>query len=125
MWRSYPSVEDSYRDHAEFRSFVARYDLLFAYSTDYKEPARGLRAAGYATAPDYAQRLIRIIEGNGSALLDRPNGNRLYSFVQTADSSSGKSHVRIAGPSGGFRRLSTRRLSCDQQCAQRIQGLFW
>ena len=56
-----------------------RYDSLFAYSSDdYKSWARGLKAAGYATAPDYAQRLIRIIEENQLFLLDRPDGARLY-----------------------------------------------
>ncbi len=78
-FRSYPSVEESYRDHAEFLDQSPRYDSLFAYSsTDYKSWARGLKAAGYATAPDYAQRLIRIIEENQLYLLDRPDGSRLY-----------------------------------------------
>ena len=78
-FRSYPSVEASYRDHAEFLDSQPRYDSLFAYSSDdYKSWARGLKAAGYATAPDYAQRLIRIIEENQLFLLDRPDGARLY-----------------------------------------------
>ena len=78
-FRSYPSVEESYRDHAEFLDQSPRYDSLFAYSsTDYKSWARGLKAAGYATAPDYARRLIRIIEENQLYLLDRPDGSRLY-----------------------------------------------
>jgi len=50
-FRSYPSVEASYRDHAEFLDSQPRYDSLFAYSSDdYKSWARGLKAAGYATA---------------------------------------------------------------------------
>lgn len=74
-----PSVEASYRDHAEFLDSQPRYDSLFAYSSDdYKSWARGLKAAGYATAPDYAQRLTRIIEENQLYLLDRPDGERLY-----------------------------------------------
>ena len=78
-FRSYPTVEASYQDHAEFLDSQPRYDSLFAYSSDdYKSWARGLKAAGYATAPDYAQRLIRIIEENQLFLLDRPDGARLY-----------------------------------------------
>ncbi len=78
-FRAYPSVEASYHDHAEFLDQQPRYDSLFAYSsTDYKSWARGLKAAGYATAPDYAQRLVRIIEENRLYLLDRPGGERLY-----------------------------------------------
>lgn len=78
-FRAYASVEDSYHDHAEFLDNQPRYDSLFAYaSDDYRSWARGLKAAGYATAPDYAQRLIRIIEESQLYLLDRPNGDRLY-----------------------------------------------
>ena len=78
-FRAYPSVEASYEDHAEFLDSQPRYDSLFAYaSDDYKSWARGLKAAGYATAPDYAQRLIRIIEESQLYLLDRPDGERLY-----------------------------------------------
>ena len=78
-FRAYPTVEASYRDHAEFLDSQPRYDSLFSYgTTDYKSWARGLKAAGYATAPDYAQRLIRIIEENRLYLLDRNDGLRLY-----------------------------------------------
>jgi len=78
-FRAYESVEASYHDHAEFLDTQPRYDSLFAYSsTDYRSWARGLKAAGYATAPDYAQRLIRIIEDNKLYLLDSPDGERLY-----------------------------------------------
>ena len=78
-FRSYPTVEASYQDHAEFLDTQPRYDSLFAYaSDDYRSWARGLKAAGYATAPDYAQRLVRIIEESQLYLLDRPDGERLY-----------------------------------------------
>ena len=78
-FRAYPSVEESYLDHAEFLDQQPRYDSLFAYSaTDYRSWARGLKAAGYATAPDYAERLVKIIEDSKLYLLDRPNGDRLY-----------------------------------------------
>lgn len=78
-FRCYPSVEASYQDHAEFLDAQPRYDSLFAYApTDYKSWARGLKAAGYATAPDYAQRLVRIIEQSQLNLLDSPDGDRLY-----------------------------------------------
>lgn len=78
-FRKYPSVEASYADHAEFLDSQSRYDSLFAYSpTDYKSWARGLKAAGYATAPDYAERLVRIIEESKLYLLDKDDGLRLY-----------------------------------------------
>lgn len=85
-FRSYPSVEESYLDHAEFLDSSPRYDSLFAYpATDYRSWARGLKAAGYATAPDYAQRLIKIIEDNRLYLLDEDNGSRRYaSYIAAA-----------------------------------------
>ena len=85
-FRAYETVEESYRDHAEFLDRQPRYDSLFAYaSNDYRSWARGLKAAGYATAPDYAQRLIRIIEESKLYLLDRPDGGRLYEREQRGE----------------------------------------
>ena len=89
-FRKYQTVEESYADHAEFLDSQNRYDSLFAYSpTDYKSWARGLKAAGYATAPDYAQRLIRIIEENRLYLLDRDDGLRMYAS-QTGSGKAGE-----------------------------------
>ncbi len=86
-FRKYDTVEESYLDHAEFLDKQPRYDSLFVYSsTDYKSWARGLKAAGYATAPDYADRLIRIIEENKLYLLDREDGNKLYAEAHGATS---------------------------------------
>lgn len=62
-FRKYKSVQDSYRDHAEFLKTKQRYAFLFALEiTDYKGWANGLKQAGYATNPQYATRLIHIIE---------------------------------------------------------------
>ncbi len=71
-FRAYDTVEKSYEDHAEFLDSSPRYDSLFAFSpTDYRSWARGLKGAGYATAPDYTPRLIKIIEDYKLYLLDR------------------------------------------------------
>lgn len=85
-FRCYPSVEASYEDHAKFLDDQPRYEKLFSYpSNDYKNWARGLKAAGYATAPDYAERLIRIIEESHLYLLDQPDGGRLYASRYESD----------------------------------------
>lgn len=85
-FRKYDTVEESYRDHADFLDQSPRYDSLFAYSnSDYHSWARGLKAAGYATAPDYAQRLVRIIEDNQLYLLDSANGAEVYNSRQRAE----------------------------------------
>ncbi len=62
-FRVYKNVEDSYEDHSAFLKSNARYAFLFKLDiTDYKAWARGLKQAGYATDPSYANRLITIIE---------------------------------------------------------------
>jgi len=62
-FRKYLSVEDSYRDHSDYLKSKSRYSFLFELKlTDYKGWARGLKKAGYATSPTYADRLIKIIE---------------------------------------------------------------
>lgn len=62
-FRAYSSVEESYRDHSDFLVSGSRYrDLFRLGSTDYKGWAHGLKKAGYATDPKYADLLIRKID---------------------------------------------------------------
>ena len=62
-FRAYKHPRDSYEDHSDFLRRGARYAFLFKLDiTDYKGWARGLKKAGYATDPSYANRLITIIE---------------------------------------------------------------
>lgn len=62
-FRSYRNARESYEDHSRFLVNGQRYRSLFSLKpTDYKGWARGLKAAGYATNPKYADRLIDIIE---------------------------------------------------------------
>lgn len=62
-FRSYPAAEQSFRDHSDFLRFRDRYSSLFDLDPgDYKGWAYGLKKAGYATDPKYAEKLISIIE---------------------------------------------------------------
>ncbi len=62
-FRSYKSPYESFEDHSRFLVNGQRYQGLFNLKlTDYKGWARGLKAAGYATNPKYADRLIDIIQ---------------------------------------------------------------
>ncbi|MEX2597677.1 MAG: glucosaminidase domain-containing protein [Salibacteraceae bacterium] len=71
-FRKYYSAYDSYRDHSEFLTGRERYSELFELkTTDYKGWAKGLKKAGYATNPKYADLLIRIIEDNDLHEFDR------------------------------------------------------
>ena len=62
-FRAYNSAYESYEDHSKFLVNGQRYRSLFNLSvTDYKGWAKGLKAAGYATNPAYANKLIEIIQ---------------------------------------------------------------
>ncbi len=62
-FRKYASVYESFVDHSKFLKNRDRYATLFDLkASDYKGWARGLKAAGYATDPRYADRLIEIID---------------------------------------------------------------
>jgi len=62
-FRKYRTPEESFYDHSDFLRKGSRYSFLFSLNqTDYKAWAKGLRRAGYATNPDYANMLIRKIE---------------------------------------------------------------
>jgi flagellum-specific peptidoglycan hydrolase FlgJ len=62
-FRKYTEASESYRDHALFLVGKSRYKTLFTYEKDdYKAWAKGLRAAGYATDPNYPDKLISYIE---------------------------------------------------------------
>jgi LysM repeat protein len=62
-FRKYNSVLESYDDHSNFLRTRDRYAFLFDLEiTDYKGWAKGLKKAGYATNPEYAHKLIKIVE---------------------------------------------------------------
>lgn len=69
-FRKYNNASESYEDHSKFLQ-GRRYQGLFQLSpTDYRGWARGLKAAGYATNPTYAESLIHLIEMYNLAQFD-------------------------------------------------------
>jgi LysM repeat protein len=77
-FRVYKHSKESYEDHSLFLTRGARYAPLFKlHITDYKGWARGLKKAGYATDPSYANRLITIIEDYELYKYDRKAGKAL------------------------------------------------
>ena len=63
FFRNYDNPADSYRAHSDFLVNGSRYKKLFKLSPkNYKGWARGLKKAGYATDPKYAEKLISLIE---------------------------------------------------------------
>jgi LysM repeat protein len=70
-FRRYASVSESYNDHSLFLTSRKRYSNLFELDImDYKSWARTLKQDGYATNPQYADRLISLIERFNIARLD-------------------------------------------------------
>lgn len=70
-FRVYKSAEHSFSDHSLFLRGARRYAFLFDLpATDYKGWAKGLKKAGYATDPKYAEHLIRIIEEENLTIYD-------------------------------------------------------
>jgi len=62
-FRKYNEPSESYQDHAVFLTNRTWYAPLFQLDKDnYKDWARGLKNAGYATDPKYPDKLIAIIE---------------------------------------------------------------
>lgn len=62
-FRKYSSAETSFRDHSEFLAKRTRYAKLFELKkSDYKNWAKELRKAGYATDRRYPEKLIDLIE---------------------------------------------------------------
>lgn len=62
-FRKYQSAKASYIDHSDYLKNSPRYARLWSYKkTDYKSWSTGLKACGYATNPQYAQKLITLIE---------------------------------------------------------------
>ena len=71
-FRKYKTAEQSFEDHSRFLTSRDRYAFLFEYDvTDYKKWAIGLKKAGYATNPQYAKLLIKVIEENHLDRFDR------------------------------------------------------
>ena len=62
-FRSYATPSESYIDHSEFLLSRPRYKELFSLSkSDYMGWAQGLKRCGYATDPNYTDRLIKIVQ---------------------------------------------------------------
>lgn len=81
-FRKYDTVYDSFIDHADFLMTNSRYNSLFD-NTDYKQWAKGLQSAGYATSPTYANNLIDIIEKYGLAKYDLEGDIQMQSIPNT------------------------------------------
>lgn len=96
-FRSYSAPEQSFRDHSDFLRYRDRYSFLFDLDpTDYKSWARGLKKAGYATDPAYAEKLISTIEEYGLTRFDRPGAVPASPSVMEHSSSTIDEEISIS-----------------------------
>jgi len=63
-FRAYDSYADSFRDYASLMRGNPRYAAVLESGNDAVAFARGLQKAGYATDPQYADKLARVINGS-------------------------------------------------------------
>jgi flagellar protein FlgJ len=63
-FRAYDSYADAFRDYAKLLSDNPRYQNVITQGQDAVDFASGLQRAGYATDPNYADKLTRIIRNN-------------------------------------------------------------
>jgi flagellar protein FlgJ len=61
-FRAYGSYDESYRDYARLISTSPRYSGVMQVTNDAQAFATGLQRAGYATDPEYAAKLGRVIQ---------------------------------------------------------------
>ena len=91
-FRVYSNPEESYRDHSLFLC-RPRYESLYLLEvTDYAGWARGLKKCGYATDPNYAARLITIIERYGLYDYDTEAGRKAEETVMFIRNALASSH---------------------------------
>lgn len=102
-FRKYESPVESFRDHSRFLIESSRYQFLFGYEiTDYKRWAYGLKKAGYATDPQYPDRLIKIIEDFQLNELDRYFKRGInFAGIKRHGFTLGSSSVRKSGKGVG------------------------
>jgi uncharacterized FlgJ-related protein len=95
-FRVYESAKESYEDHSKFLTDNKRYNALFDLEiTDYSSWANGLKAAGYATNPKYADQLIALIEELDLSSYDNQSGPSLANLdllIEDLEASNNMKH---------------------------------
>ena len=61
-FRSYDSFEDSFNDYADFIMSNPRYEKALSCAADSEAYVQELQKAGYATDPDYAQKILQLLK---------------------------------------------------------------
>jgi len=81
LFRAYDSWEHSIADHSAFLTGSSRYAAVIS-ERDYKKACTAIHAAGYATDPGYAGKLINLIETYGLTDFDIFSGKETTMNLQ-------------------------------------------
>lgn len=71
QWRKYSSWLECLNDHAQFLLTNPRYEDAFSYTGNPETFARAVAAAGYATDPAYAGKIISIMRQHNLTTFDK------------------------------------------------------
>ena len=108
-FRKYVHAEASYVDHSNFLMAGSRYGFLFQLDPkDYTGWARGLKQAGYATDPGYAERLIKIIEDFKLYVYDSYGANRQIAAITNIPEKTKKAQPTITRTKAVSRKVEMR-----------------
>jgi hypothetical protein len=96
-FRQYANIEDCYADRGVFLTSSQHYASLFELQTnDYVGWARGLKAAKYATDPQYDQKLISVIKTNKFDQYDEVISKAAVAFNNQGRTSNQVSITQVA-----------------------------
>ncbi|NRF90494.1 glycoside hydrolase family 73 protein [Paenibacillus frigoriresistens] len=104
-FRVYDNWSDSVRDHSLLLAHNPRYSNVL-HERGYRCASRELQRAGYATDPQYADKLIRIIEGSELTRFDQieeergymmssDDANKIINFLSAAWMSTEDAEARV------------------------------
>jgi len=75
QFRSYDNYQDSFNDYVDFLQTQPRYQNALKQTHDPERFIEGLHKAGYATDPDYADKIKRIMNSSTLAQISQQQGH--------------------------------------------------
>ena len=114
-FRAYESWEESITDHSAFLKANKRYKAVVG-ETDYKKACEAIKAAGYATDPQYAAKLIKLIEENKLTEYDGEAGRKPEAAEDKSQAAAGQTadgkYYRVQA--GAYRRKEGANLMAEK-----------
>lgn len=115
LFRAYDSWEESVADHSALLTGLSRYKAVVG-ETDYKKACEAIKAAGYATDPQYAAKLIKLIEENKLTEYDGEAGQKPEAAEDKSQAAAGQTadgkYYRVQA--GAYRRKEGANLMAEK-----------